>query len=81
MLCPTMARRAMLVPETGIKDAFYTDTPVIYRNENVTYLNSLQVINSDRFLFSENDDFSLAEEMTTTHSDLVEGTGMRYFAE
>lgn len=41
--------------------------------ENVKFLNSLQVIGAERFLFSADGDFSLAEEMLSDHPGLRRG--------
>jgi hypothetical protein len=41
--------------------------------QNVEFLNSLQVTRAERFVFSADGDFSLAEEMLRSHSDLSRG--------
>ncbi len=41
--------------------------------ENVTFLNSLQVISAERHVYSSNDDFSLVREMLQSHTALRGG--------
>lgn len=47
--------------------------PIECINENVENLNSLQVIFSERFLFSKNNDFKLAHEMIEENGELKKG--------
>lgn len=46
-----------------IVEAIQRGTPLESQPDNVTYFNSLQIAFAERFLFSCNGDFSLAEEM------------------
>lgn len=48
-------------------------TPVQVGPENVTFLNSLQVINSSRFLYASSPAFGLAEEMIKTDPGIASG--------
>ena len=57
--------------EDIIKYKSCTETGLAFQSkmENVIYHNSLQVIRSSRFIFSEDDDFSLAKEMIEAHPE------------
>ncbi|MGF1841626.1 DUF4238 domain-containing protein [Vibrio clamense] len=46
--------------------SFETGSPLLLGNENVIHLNSLQVMNGNRFVYSCNDSFELVERMLTT---------------
>lgn len=52
-----------------------TGRPLQSAPENVIFLNSLQVSNSERFVYSTSGDFELATEMVTTHP--INRTGRR----
>ena len=77
LLCPKMTEVASRNRETGLHDAYYTDTPISAGPENVEHLNSLQVVNAERFIFSTSSDFSLAQDMVREHPELSKGSGMR----
>lgn len=51
-------------------DAMQSGMPLRYDGENVTHFNSLQVINSERYVFSSNDEFSLVRRMIHRNPDL-----------
>ena len=51
-------------------DAIDSREPLVIEPENVVYLNSLQVANATRFLFSSTGDFSLADEMLDANPEL-----------
>lgn len=55
--------------------AVQTGRPLPFDPENVTFLNSLQVSNSERFVYSADGDFDLAAEMVTSHP--INRTGRR----
>lgn len=74
LLCPKMANLATLSPETGVHEAYYTDTPIRSNPDNVIHLNSLQVIHAERFLFSSRNDFHLAQDMIREHPDIGSGS-------
>ena len=46
---------------------------VICTPENIENINSLQVLSSERFIFSSNDDFSLIEDMLEQNPNLIQG--------
>lgn len=52
-----------------------TGRPLSFSSENTTFLNSLQVSNSERFVYSFDGNFDLAIEMVTTHP--INRTGRR----
>ncbi len=52
-------------------------TPLALETENVKNLNSIQVINAERYVFSANGDFSLVREMLETHPELSQGPRLR----
>jgi len=56
-----------------MSDALLTGAPVQYSRANVENFNSLQVIWSERYIFSTVNDFQLAEAMLTDHPDLKRG--------
>jgi hypothetical protein len=58
-------------------EPFKGRTPLDMERENVTNLNSLQVIQAERYVFSANGDFSLIREMLETHPELCHGPRLR----
>jgi Protein of unknown function (DUF4238) len=78
MLCPKIVNIAKEQLGTGIKKSYWTDTPVQFERENVLHVNSLQVIRSERFIFSSSEDFSLADEMLKSYPHLSDGSGLRF---
>jgi hypothetical protein len=54
-------------------EGFDKGLPVKLGPENVENMNSLQVIEAERFLFSADGDFSLAEDMLRTNPELKVG--------
>lgn len=54
----------------NLEASFFHGRPLKFQNENVKNLNSLQVISSKRFLFSENDQFELAYDMIRSNAAL-----------
>lgn len=54
----------------SMSDALLSGAPVPYSPANVENFNSLQVIWSERYIFSTINDFQLAEAMLTEHPDL-----------
>lgn len=59
-----------------IVDAMHFGHPVQSQPDEVTFYNSLQIINAERFVFSSINDFTLAREMTSTHPELRVGRRM-----
>ena len=74
LLCRNMANLATLSPETGLHEAYFTDTPIRANPDNVTHLNSLQIIHSERFLFASQNDFFLAQDMIREHPSIKHGS-------
>ena len=83
-LCPTIEA---MIPEGEAKArrlatpisfakwtrAFDEATPIRLEAENVIHHNSLQVINAERYVFSHNGRFELAQEMLTSNPELRTG--------
>jgi len=57
----------------GMSDALLSGAPVQYSPAHVENFNSLQVIWSERYIFSTINDFQLAVAMLTEHPDLKKG--------
>lgn len=85
MWCPSLkglvlvARRASAEAQAlaaELSEALTTGHPLSFSRENVENLNSLQVANSERYLFSSSDDFDLVRQMLDEHPEL--GTGPRF---
>ena len=55
-------------------DAIDSRKPLVIEPENVVHLNSLQVADATRFLFSSTGDFSLADEMLNANPELANPT-------
>jgi len=53
--------------------AFDGLAPLEMEHDNVTYLNSLQVINAERYVFLGDSDFSLVSKMLQNHPELKDG--------
>tara|TARA_R110002049_G_scaffold133887_1_gene293269 strand:+ start:65 stop:979 length:915 start_codon:yes stop_codon:yes gene_type:complete len=75
MLCPTLItpfreQQKELTEPIPILTAIDTGRAFVIPAECVTYCNSLQVAYSERFVFSCNDDFSLAKGMLSTNPEL-----------
>jgi len=70
--CPQLAQSMVLVPELRSRLELQSQgKPIPLATENVTFMNHLQVTQSDRFLFARNQtDFELAEEMIRDHPEL-----------
>lgn len=60
-------------PITALDQGFCTGEAVLTPQDTVTNINSLQVINSSRFIFASENKFSLAEEMLSETPELREG--------
>ncbi|MBU1699833.1 MAG: DUF4238 domain-containing protein [Candidatus Eisenbacteria bacterium] len=75
---PQMAAEAVDKPLLleQIRAAVEDRRAIPYNFENVINHNSLQVMFSTRFIFSSNNDFSLAEEMINAHPEYREGPKM-----
>jgi hypothetical protein len=56
-----------------IIEAIQTGKPLMSLPENVEHFNSLQVVSAERFLFSSDGDFALAEDMIRTNPELSFG--------
>lgn len=57
----------------SMSDALLNGAPVLYAPANVENFNSLQVIWSERYIFSTANDFQLAEAMLSEHPNLKKG--------
>jgi hypothetical protein len=57
----------------ALRDGFEFGFPIPSRAENVEYVNSLQVIYSERFVFSSQKDFTMIEEMIANSPELRRG--------
>lgn len=57
----------------SMSDALLNGAPVLYSPANVENFNSLQVIWSERYIFSTANDFQLAEAMLSEHPNLKKG--------
>ena len=57
--------------------ALETGNPLLYKHENVTNFNSLQIAHAERYVFSCIDDFSLIHEMLAHHLELRTGPRIR----
>lgn len=57
----------------ALDKAINTGCPVMYRRENVENFNSLQIVHSERYVFSSTDDFHLAKDMLQSHPILKRG--------
>lgn len=55
----------------ALLDAIDSRKPLVIKPEVVTHLNSLQVVDATRFLFSSTGDFSLADEMLNENPELA----------
>ncbi|QPF76186.1 DUF4238 domain-containing protein [Roseateles sp. DAIF2] len=56
-----------------MSDALLNGDPVLYSPENVENFNSLQIIWSERYIFSSANDFQLAQTMLSKHPSLKKG--------
>jgi hypothetical protein len=54
-------------------EAIVQGTPLFSQPENVLFFNSLQISTAERFVFSSNPDFTLAEDMISKHPELRHG--------
>jgi hypothetical protein len=59
--------------ENGMRNG----TPILYSNENVINFNSLQIEHAERYVFSSNNDFSLAQKMLSDSPTYSRGTRMK----
>lgn len=80
ILCPKLAAATLLTPELAddFSGAMAKKKPVLYRPENVEFLNSLQVQWSERFVYARHrEHLEMPLDMLRTHPVLREGTGVR----
>jgi hypothetical protein len=75
LLCPTLIapfreRQRELDVRIPLLHAIDTGTSFVIPAESVTYCNSLQVAQSERFVFSPDGEFSLLQEMLASNPDL-----------
>ncbi len=77
LLCEKMAAAKWLtaVSEMDVQGlhAMEAGTPIRLRRDNVIHLNSLQVQQAERFVYSQRDEFALAKEMMGAHPELRQG--------
>ena len=57
----------------AMSDSLLSGKPVQYSVANVENFNSLQVVWSERYIFSSLNDFHLAQEMLDSHPNLRQG--------
>lgn len=62
-------------------EALNSGQPISCRPENVLHFNSLQIVHSERFVFSSQDDFSLVDEMISVDPALRQGRRMSEMTE
>lgn len=80
ILCPKIATAALLTPELQERysDAVANNNPVPIRAENVEFMNSLQVIWAERFVYARHEEhLEMPLDMLKTNPELREGTGVR----
>lgn len=80
VICPTLATAACL--KEGLADKYMAaivhGTPIRLKPENVEFVNSLQVIWSERFVFGrERSDLEMPLDMLRTNPELMDGPGVR----
>jgi hypothetical protein len=79
-LCPSILRRVEIIShkkQSVLKNSFFEDLlngekkgiPVSLGPQTAVYLNSLQVLNSSRFIYSSSNDFSLANNILEKSPD------------
>jgi len=69
----TLAHESDAEGAIALSDALLSGKPVQYSTANVENFNSLQVIWSERYVFSHTNDFHLAESMLGEHPNLKKG--------
>jgi hypothetical protein len=57
----------------ALEEAINTGRPAVYNKENVENFNSLQISQSERYVFSSVNDFHLAKDMLQAHPSLQRG--------
>ncbi len=80
MICPKLATAALYTPElTNVYSyAIANNRPIRMKAENVEFMNSLQVIWAERFVFARNrDNLEMPLDMLKTNPELRDGTGVR----
>lgn len=73
LLCKSIEQRFRHIGTNAMAEAFDKGTPMLLKPENVTYHNSLQVMNSSRFVFSSKPDFSLVKRMLKDNPNFKTG--------
>ncbi|OHB49600.1 MAG: hypothetical protein A2Y10_15580 [Planctomycetes bacterium GWF2_41_51] len=76
IICPQLAQVVISgsLVESPLRDSFLTGLPIFMNNENVMRVNSLQVVFSERFIFSKSkSDFDIAIEMISKNPKLKKG--------
>lgn len=89
MWCPTLTRpiivraeelrtggSGLVARDEALVNALLTGRPLQYSNENVDNLNSLQIVQSERYVFSCTNDFSLAERLVGSFPHVRRGPRM-----
>jgi hypothetical protein len=80
IICPKLAEAACLTPSIAAEymDAIENGNPTKLQPENVEFVNSLQVIWAERFLFArDRTDLEMPSDMLCTNPELMEGPGVR----
>jgi len=80
MMCPKIATAALLTPELAeiYSCAMTNNEPIRMKPENVDFVNSLQVIWAERFVYARNRErLEMPLDMLKTNPELREGTGVR----
>lgn len=80
LICPKIATAALLAPElvTVYSHALVDKTPIRLRPENIEFINSLQVIWAERFVYAkEREHLEMPLDMLRTSPELKYGPGVR----
>lgn len=80
MMCPKIATAALLTPDLGERysGAMTDKEPVCILPENVEFMNSLQVIWAERFVYARHrEHLEMPLDMLKTNPELRDGTGVR----
>lgn len=80
VMCPQVATATLLTPELSKKygDAMMDREPMHLQPENVDFVNSLQVIWAERFLYAKHrEHLTMPLDMLRTNPELRDGTGVR----
>ncbi|MGO9612924.1 MAG: DUF4238 domain-containing protein [Dissulfurispiraceae bacterium] len=80
VICPKLATAVLMTPEVGpaYSSALINGNPIVLAPENVEFVNSLQVIWAERFVYAKKrEDLDLPLDMLRTNPELMVGPGVR----